>query len=63
MEKFLVAAAKDRNVLALTLIWVGFLGVRFVVGWGKITPYLKLIKIMPEIWNLVGKYTHICGFR
>ena len=49
----------------LTLIWVGFLGVRFEV-WGeggKNTPCLKLVRIMLENWNLVGKYTHECSFR
>ena len=49
----------------LTLIWVGFLGVRFEVGeeWCKITPSsLKLVRIMLETWNLVRKYKHICSF-
>ena len=34
----------------LTLIWVGFLGVRFEVegGGGKITPCLKLIRVTLE---------------
>ena len=33
---------KNENVqLLLTLIWVGFLGVRFEVGGGKITPLSK----------------------
>ena len=31
--------------------------------WGKITPCLKLVKIMLEIGNLARKYTHICNFR
>ena len=51
---------------ALTLIWVGFLGVRFEVGGGdKITPppCLKLVTIMLETSNLARKYTPICGFR
>ena len=34
----------------LTLIWVGFLGVRFEVGGGKITPppCLKLVRTVLE---------------
>ena len=33
----------------LTLFWVGFLGVRFEVGGGgKITPYLKFVRLMLE---------------
>ena len=39
-------------VRGLTLIWVGFLGVRLEIGGGgggKITsPCLKLVRIMPE---------------
>ena len=36
-------------VFRLTLIWVGFLGVRFVGrGVGKITSLLKLVRIMLE---------------
>ena len=33
---------------SLTLIWVGFLGVRFELGrgGGGITPFLKLVRIM-----------------
>ena len=31
---------------------VGFLGVRFEVGGSKITPRLKLVRIMLETWNL-----------
>ena len=48
-------------VNALTLIWVGFLGVPLEVeGRGKITPpCLKLIRVMLETWNLTRKYTHI----
>ena len=42
----------------LTLIWVDFLGVRFVLG-GNIGPSLKLVRIMLEVWNLVRKYAHI----
>ena len=46
-----------------TLIRVGFLWVRFVVGGGtKITPGLKLVRITLETWNLVRKYTHTCSF-
>ena len=44
-----------------TLIRVGFLGVHFGVGEGR--PCLKLVRIMLETWNLVGKYTHIFSFR
>ena len=47
----------------LTLIWVGFLGVHFVVGGGggvvKLLPCLKLVRIMLSTGNLVCKYTHI----
>ena len=45
---------------ALTLIWVGFLGVRFavVVVGGKISPpCLKPVRIMLETLNLARKYT------
>ena len=51
---------------------VGFLGVRLEAG-GTITTSpprpplskacLKLVRIMLETWNLVGKYTQICSFR
>ena len=41
------------HAVVLTLIWVGFLGVRF----------LKLVKIMLLTWNLVCKYTNIYSFR
>ena len=48
----------------LTLIWVGFLGIRFEVGGGKITCLppprcLKLVRIMLATSNLAGKYTPI----
>ena len=46
-----------------TLIWVGFLGVRFEVERGKVTPCLKLVRSMLEIINLVRKYAHIFSFR
>ena len=47
-----------------TLIWVGFLGVSFKVGWGgKITPCLKPVRIKLETSNLARKYTPICSFR
>ena len=40
----------------LTLIWVCFLGVHFEVGGGgKITPCLKLVRIMLETSNLARK--------
>ena len=47
------------------LIRMGFLGVRFDVGRGKITPSpcLKLVRITLKTWNLVRKCTHICSFR
>ena len=55
------------RILFLTLIWVGFLGVRFEVGrggkGGKITPCLKLVRIMQETSSLARKYTHIFSFR
>ena len=35
------------KVFILTLIWVGFLGVQ-KGGGGKITPYLKLVRITPQ---------------
>ena len=49
----------------LTLIWVGFLGVRFEEGGGeiKLIPCLKLVRIMLGAWNLARKYTHICCLR
>ena len=39
------------------LIWVGFEGfnLRLGEGRGKNTPYLKLVEIMQETWNLVHK--------
>ena len=46
----------------LTLIWVDFLGVHFEVG-GKITPCLKIVRIMQETSSLARKYTPICSFR
>ena len=51
-------------LVSLTLIWVGFLGVRFEVRGGvKLTPCLKLVRIMLETSNLARKYTHLCSFR
>ena len=50
----------------LTLIWVGFLEVRFEVGGGgggKITPVLKHVRILLETWNLARKYARICRLR
>ena len=48
----------------LTLIWVDFLGICFEVGEvGKITPCLKLVRVMLETSNLVNTYTHIFSFR
>ena len=54
----------------LTLIWMGFLGVRFevcVCVWrgegGKITPRLKPVRIMLETSNLPRNYTPIFSFK
>ena len=45
--------------IILTLIWVGFLRVRFEVGEGEVKLLrLKLIRAMLESWNLVRKYTY-----
>ena len=41
-----------RKKIYLTLIWVGFIG-------GLNYLYLKLVSIMLETWNLVGKYIRI----
>ena len=44
----------------------GLLGVHFEVGGrggGKITPCLKLVRIMLETSNLACKYTPIYSFR
>ena len=46
-----------------TLIWMGFLGVRFVVGGGWGWCWLKLVRIVLETWNVICKYTYICSFR
>ena len=40
----------------LTLIWVGFLRVRF-----EINPGLKPVRIMLETLSLARKYTPICS--
>ena len=46
---------------------MGFLGVPVeVAGWGgggKITPCLKLVRIILKTSNLAPKYTPICSFR
>ena len=47
------------NAFYLILIWVGFLGARFEVVGGKITPS----KTRLETWNVVREFTHICSFR
>ena len=48
----------------LTLISLDFFSGSFWGGEeGKITPCLKLLRIMLETWNLLGKYTHIFKFR
>ena len=50
-------------IVFLTLIWVGFLGVRFEVGGrGKTIPCLKGVRIMLETWNLARKCTLIYSF-
>ena len=54
---------RANNKQFLTLIWVCFLGVRFEVGWGKITPCLKLVRITLEASNLARRYISICSFR
>ena len=59
----MVLEDEENYLESLTLTWVGFLGVRFVGGGGKITPRLKLVKIMLETSNLAHKYTPICSFR
>ena len=64
----MVLEDEENYLESLTLTWVGFLGVRFEVGGGrggggKITPRLKLVKIMLETSNLAHKYTPICSFR
>ena len=52
-----VTFRKHQRILALMLIWVGFLGVclEVVGGWGC----LKLVRIMLETSNLAHKYTHM----
>ena len=50
--------------MELTIIWVGFLGLH--LGGregGKITPCLKLVRIMLEASKLARKYIPICSFR
>ena len=44
-----------------TLMYVGFLEIRFVVG-QRGAVVLKLYPCLFEIWNLVCKYTHIFCF-
>ena len=62
------ADINDQPHTILTLIWVGSLGVRFVVGgWvggGVNYPHcLKLVRSMLETWNLVRKFAHIFSLR
>ena len=49
-KKWIDKVTKSRvlNEASLTLIWVGFSGVRFAVGWGggKTTPCEKLVRLM-----------------
>ena len=48
----------------LTLIWLGFLGVRLELGEGKINPpCLKLVRMKLETSNLVRKYKDIYSSR
>ena len=52
------------HIFLLTLIWMGFLGVRFEVGEGGVKiPRLKPVRIMLETSNLARKYTPICSFK
>ena len=51
------------SIKRLNLICVGPFGICFEVGVGKITPCLKLVRVILETWNLVCKYTHMCSFR
>ena len=44
----------------LTLMWVGFFGVRFEVGGGG---KIKLVRVMLETWHLVRNHKKICSFR
>ena len=48
--------------LTLTLISVGFLGVRFEVEEVKL-PRLKRVRIMLETLNVALRYAPICSFR
>ena len=45
----------SKSFLSLTLIWKGFLGVRFDVRGRGVTRCLKLARGMLEIWNLYVK--------
>ena len=47
-KKWIDKVTKSRvlNEASLTLIWVGFSRVPFMVGGGKITPCQKLVRIM-----------------
>ena len=49
----------DISGITITLIWVGFLGVRFEVGGVKLPLCLKLVRILLETSNLARKYTPI----
>ena len=52
-----------KTMSTLTLIWLGFLVVRFEVGWVNLPPCLKPVRIMLETSNLARKYTPICSYR
>ena len=45
MENHALNTKSSKPYSILTLIWVGFLGVRFAVGGGKITPFLKSLEL------------------
>ena len=42
---------------------MGFLGFYIDGGGVKLSPCLKLVRIMIEAWKLMDRYTHIFSFR
>ena len=48
---------------ALTLIWVGFLGLRFEMGGGEVELPPPPPRPVLETSNLPHKYTHRCSVR
>ena len=38
---------------------MGFLGIRFKFEGGKITPCIKLVSILVEIWNLLSAHAYV----